>query len=347
MQPKRASWSDDDTKLLLDLYLQEKEKFNFNQQGLATTGWNNIYTCFPHYDKKQCNKLGSLKKAYLTWKDELSATRLGRDPRTGNIAADPEYWETQAGSQLVTSEDGLLEARHGRQPRFLDQLEALFGDRNRNTGCFMSADGIRESTPLTALRPLDSGGPSSYHSSSKRGTMDNVVNNPKKKKTHSVGEYMARLSESIVVKSTSRDREWTREHAEGSSVAGESEACWNMDNSDEDSQNSSENSFNEMVTAAMAGDYPIVYMLQVPPQVCDFDMRFTYIGTGTEGSAHDMRVKKKADDDASFPRPPSGRYYLVDSSYALRPRFLTPYPNKRQPFRFTKCCNVELIGEDR
>ena len=40
--------------------------------------------------------------------------------------------------------------------------------------------------------------------------------------------------------------------------------------------------------------------------VCDFDMRITYISAGTEGSAHDMWVKKKADDDASFPRPPSG-----------------------------------------
>jgi len=40
--------------------------------------------------------------------------------------------------------------------------------------------------------------------------------------------------------------------------------------------------------------------------VCDFDMRFTYIGAGTEGLAHDMRVEKKAEDDDSFPRPPSG-----------------------------------------
>ena len=63
------------------------------------TGWNNIYTNLPHYDKKQCNnKLGSLKKAYLTWKDELTATGLWRDPRTSNIDADPEYWETQVGS---------------------------------------------------------------------------------------------------------------------------------------------------------------------------------------------------------------------------------------------------------
>ena len=92
MPPKRANWSEVDTKLLLDLCLQEKEKMNFNQQGLTTTGWNNIYTNFPHYDKKQCNnKLGFLKKAYLTWKDELSSTGLGRDPRTGDIAADPEY----------------------------------------------------------------------------------------------------------------------------------------------------------------------------------------------------------------------------------------------------------------
>ena len=34
-----------------------------------------------------------------------------------------------------------------------------------------------------------------------------------------------------------------------------------MDNSDEDSQNSSENSFNEMVTAPMARGYAYMYML--------------------------------------------------------------------------------------
>ena len=88
----------------------------------------------------------------------------------------------------------------------------------------MSAGGIRESTPPTALRPIDFGGPSSYHSGSKRDTMDNVVNCLEKKKTCSVGEYMAWLSKSIAARSTS----------------------------------------------------------------------------------HDMRVKKKADDDGSFPRPPSG-----------------------------------------
>ena len=40
--------------------------------------------------------------------------------------------------------------------------------------------------------------------------------------------------------------------------------------------------------------------------VYDFNMRFTYIRAGTEGSAHDMRVKRKAEADASFPHPPVG-----------------------------------------
>ena len=44
--------------------------------------------------------------------------------------------------------------------------------------------------------------------------------------------------------------------------------------------------------------------------VYDFDMRFTYIGAGTEGSAHDMWVKRKAEADASFPHPPSGKLEL-------------------------------------
>ena len=39
-----------------------------------------------------------------------------------------------------------------------------------------------------------------------------------------------------------------------------------MRNSDEESQNSSENSFNEMVTATMAAGYAFAHMLQVPPQ---------------------------------------------------------------------------------
>jgi len=43
--------------------------------------------------------------------------------------------------------------------------------------------------------------------------------------------------------------------------------------------------------------------------VCDFNIMFTYIGVGTEGSAHDMRVlKQRAVMDSKFPRPPKGLF---------------------------------------
>jgi len=78
----------------------------------------------------------------------------------------------------------------------------------------VSAGGIRESTPPAALRRLDLGGPSSYHSGSKRDTREHVVNSPEKKKNCNVGEYIAWLSESIAAMSASRDRERTREQVE-------------------------------------------------------------------------------------------------------------------------------------
>jgi hypothetical protein len=82
-------------------------------------------------------------------------------------------------------------------------------------GYFMSAGGICASTPPPpVVQPQDFSGPSSYNSGSKRGTRDHVVTGPDKKKSCNVGEYMARLSESIAARSTSRDRERTREQVE-------------------------------------------------------------------------------------------------------------------------------------
>jgi len=40
-----------------------------------------------------------------------------------------------------------------------------------------------------------------------------------------------------------------------------------MERSDEESENSSENSFNEVVAAGMAGGYAIMSTMMVPPQV--------------------------------------------------------------------------------
>jgi hypothetical protein len=85
----------------------------------------------------------------------------------------------------------------------------------------------------------------------------------------------------------------------------------------------------------------------------DFDLRFTYILAGWEGSAHDALILADAverDDGLSLPPgnninlaatyfsvvlnvPNSwnfvGKFYLVDAGYAVRPGFLPPYRKTR------------------
>ncbi|GMN47303.1 hypothetical protein TIFTF001_016471 [Ficus carica] len=58
---------------------------------------------------------------------------------------------------------------------------------------------------------------------------------------------------------------------------------------------------------------------------CSFDMLFTYILTGYEGSCHDARMLEEAIAFHGFPLPPPGKFYLVDSGYANKDCFLSPY----------------------
>ncbi|XP_030537295.1 uncharacterized protein LOC115745831 [Rhodamnia argentea] len=60
-------------------------------------------------------------------------------------------------------------------------------------------------------------------------------------------------------------------------------------------------------------------------------MKFTFVYAGWEGSANDCRVLSAAleDPQQNFPRPPPGKYYVVDSGYAALPGFLTPFKGKR------------------
>ncbi|XP_030445514.2 uncharacterized protein LOC115668158 [Syzygium oleosum] len=65
--------------------------------------------------------------------------------------------------------------------------------------------------------------------------------------------------------------------------------------------------------------------------VCSFDMKFTFVYSGWEGSANDCRVLSAALETPGlqFPRPPLGKYYVVDSGYASLPGFLTPFKGER------------------
>ncbi|KAA8544664.1 hypothetical protein F0562_019489 [Nyssa sinensis] len=62
---------------------------------------------------------------------------------------------------------------------------------------------------------------------------------------------------------------------------------------------------------------------------CSFDLRFTYILPGWEGTAVDSRIIKNAltrDDNLKIP---NGKYYLVDAGYMLRSGLIAPYRGVR------------------
>ncbi|XP_044358248.1 uncharacterized protein, partial [Triticum aestivum] len=61
--------------------------------------------------------------------------------------------------------------------------------------------------------------------------------------------------------------------------------------------------------------------------VCDFDLNFTFISCGWEGSATDAKVLRSA-LNSGFHVPP-GKFYLVDGGYANTPYFLAPYRGVR------------------
>ncbi|WVZ88353.1 hypothetical protein U9M48_034884, partial [Paspalum notatum var. saurae] len=63
--------------------------------------------------------------------------------------------------------------------------------------------------------------------------------------------------------------------------------------------------------------------------IVDMDMRFTYVGMGRAGSCHDMAVLRDCMATANYPHPSPGRYYLVDSGYALDKGYLGPYRSTR------------------
>jgi len=60
---------------------------------------------------------------------------------------------------------------------------------------------------------------------------------------------------------------------------------------------------------------------------CDFDLNFTFISSGWEGSATDARVLRSALLRGFH--VPEGKYYLVDGGYANTPSFLAPYRGVR------------------
>ncbi|XP_048552576.1 protein ALP1-like [Triticum urartu] len=61
----------------------------------------------------------------------------------------------------------------------------------------------------------------------------------------------------------------------------------------------------------------------------DFDLRFTYVLAGWEGSAHDATVLADALTRERGLQVPPGKYYLVDAGYGAKPGFLPPFRGVR------------------
>lgn len=67
--------------------------------------------------------------------------------------------------------------------------------------------------------------------------------------------------------------------------------------------------------------------------ICNFHMKFIYAYVGVPGRAHDSKVLTHcARYEASFPHPPTGKYYLVDSGYSTRTGYLGPHRRVRYHF---------------
>ncbi|XP_066319323.1 protein ALP1-like [Miscanthus floridulus] len=61
----------------------------------------------------------------------------------------------------------------------------------------------------------------------------------------------------------------------------------------------------------------------------DFDLRFTYVLAGWEGTTHDALVLRDALERPNGLRVPQGKFYLVDVGYGAKPGFLPPFRGVR------------------
>ncbi|KAL6870781.1 hypothetical protein ACP4OV_014629 [Aristida adscensionis] len=206
MASNRAYWSERNTKIFLDLCIEEKQKKNWAKNTITREGWRNIYHKFPamsgqNYTRKQMrNKLGDLKNSYSKWLGLQSQSGLGCQPATGDVVADDSFWQElegvtrsqhdSTGEQLTLGQEppNYQQETRGKPPPFLDELEELFCHTPRDRGTLLSAGGIHDSTPVdesehTPPQPQPTASNADQHG--KRASRDETVDSPRKKRSTS------------------------------------------------------------------------------------------------------------------------------------------------------------------
>lgn len=87
------------------------------------------------------------------------------------------------------------------------------------------------------------------------------------------------------------------------------------------------------------------YLSQNVLAVCDFNLEFTYVLAGWEGSAHDCRVLEDTIVNGGL-RVPSGKYLLADAGYYNTDFALTPYRGVRYHLKEQAAANLRPGNKD-
>uniref|UniRef100_K3YD37 Myb/SANT-like domain-containing protein n=1 Tax=Setaria italica TaxID=4555 RepID=K3YD37_SETIT len=197
MASNHANWDEATTKTFLDLCIAKKNQLNWSNKCLTKLGWQHVYRNFKQqtglsYDSKHMqNKLNTMRRSYMHWRDLQVHTGIGRDKNTGGVAADDTFWATNEEETSASAD----QASNAKPPPFVEEIHMLFGRTTQDRGTLLSAGGVCEPTLATGSEDTqadmsqDPIGSSSVRNMSKRLTREEVVDSPPKKNSGSLEDY--------------------------------------------------------------------------------------------------------------------------------------------------------------
>ncbi|XP_059670983.1 uncharacterized protein LOC132316526 [Cornus florida] len=340
-QSSQILWSEKNEEILITL--MEEERKNGNQKGttFSIEGWKNLEEGMLRLTKEKYtnlqlrNKFNRLRDRYKTYKKFLSNPGSSWDPVTGQVTLTDAQWEEME-----------KQVRHAKRLqkkgcKHYDLLSNLFGDTyatgnhahpSNRSPCISSDEGDKNPNEINEV--VDT----SRHMSRSADLARTRLTKESFQKT--ISSVMSGYDEYFMKKAEALDK--------GGSSSGKSIICPpNMNKVPLEIQHNEKYfPFFQNCIGAIDGTHihaNVPASSQIPYRgrksdttqnvivICSFDMKFTYVVAGWEGSANDSRVLLETifDPTMNFSLPPKGKYYLVDSGYTNMRYFLAPYRGER------------------